>query len=366
LRGHMHQVFEDIWKIYPENMLKNRTWHWWWWIHFFENPDAPEFPRQLMILWGSRNCRKVRVNDYRWEPTIPMQIDGKRTAFESIVASWYYDGKRMHDPLVLDHGKTETERDDHSGKIRMVGNKGVYSYGGSSADFWLNVDTDSVVIELSMKVWKDVMAELVATGRNFIGNMGYSMLKYRGLSSSGRIRVGETETSVTGRSYFQKVRISSITPCWYWGTVQWDNGAYLQYFLPHIGIPMLRRSRSHESSMDWGEKMVSKTLNFYDPEEGKEHFMEDIKITKRYANDLPIFNVSASSGQNEISIEMETYARCCWNISQPLIWPIWSGIFYNEYPAKVRNFKFKSNTRNASNDDFGKSYCNCEHTWGTV
>jgi len=362
----MHKVFDDIWKIYPENMLKNHTWHWWWWVHFFENPEKPAYPKQLMVLWGTRNCKKVRVNDFRWEPKIPIEVDGRRAAFESIVASWYYDGNKMHDPFVIDHGQTETERDDRFGRIRMDGEKGTYSYGGSSADFWLQIDTPNVGVELSMERWQDAMAELVSTGRNFIGNMGYSMLKYRGLLSSGKIRVGDVEAQVQGRSYFQKVRISSITPCWYWGTVQWDNGAYLQYFLPHVGIPMLRRSISHKSLMDWGEKMVSRTLNFYDPVEGKEYFMDDIKITKRYENDLPIFSVDASNDHSELSIEMATYARCCWNIAQPLLGPIWHGIFYNEYPARVTSFRFKSNTREAVNDDFGKSYCNCEHTWGTI
>ena len=69
----MHKIFNDIWKVYPENMLKNRTWHWWWWLHFFENPDNPEFPKQLMVLWGTRNCKKVRVDDFYWEPRIPME-----------------------------------------------------------------------------------------------------------------------------------------------------------------------------------------------------------------------------------------------------------------------------------------------------
>ena len=362
----MHKIFNDIWKIYPENMLKNRTWHWWWWLHFFENPDNPEFPRQLMVLWGTRNCKKVRVDDFYWEPRIPMETSQNHTAFESIVASWYYDGNKMHDPLILDHGETRSEWDDHSGRIKMESDQGAYSFGGSPADFKLDVHSENVGIELSMQRWKDAMAELVPTGRSFIGDMGYSMLKYRGLLSSGKIRVSEIETPMKGRSYFQKVRISSITPCWYWATVQWDNGAYLQYFLPHIGIPMLRRSISHESSMDWGEKMVSKTLNFYDPEEGKEHSMEVTRITKRYENDLPIFNVHAFSEEGELSIEMATYARCCWDISQPLIGPVWHGIFYNEYPARVTNFEFKSGTRRVRNGDFGKSYCNCEHTWGSI
>lgn len=362
----MHKTFDDIWRIYPENMLKNRTWHWWWWLHFFENPVNPNFPKQLMVLWGTRNCRKVRVNDYHWEPAIPMQIDEKRAGFESIVASWYYDGNKMHDPFFIDHGKTETTWDGHSGRIRMDGARGIYSYGGSSANFWLNIDAENVSIDLSMERWRDAMAELVSTGRNFIGNMGYSMLKYRALSSFGKIRLGQSETQVSGRSYFQKVRISSITPSWYWGTVQWDNGAYLQYFLPHVGIPMLRQSMSHESMMDWGEKMVSRTLNLYDPNEGKEYLMEDITIAKRYEKDLPIFTVNASSSDAELSIEMATYARCCWNIAQPLMGPIWYGIFYNEYPARVTYFKFKNNCVSAENNDFGKSYCNCEHTWGTV
>ncbi len=319
-----------------------------------------------MVLWVTKNCKKVRVNDSYWEPKIPMETKENRAAFDSIVASWYYDGNKMHDPLVLDHGKTATRWDDHTGRIRMESDEGTYSFGGTPADFWLDIDSEKVGIELSMQRWKDTMAELVPTGRNFIRNTGYSMLKYRALTSAGKIRVGENETPVKGRSYFQKVRISSITPCWYWGTVQWDNGAYLQYFMPHVGMPMLRRSTSHESLMDWGEKMVGKTLNFYDPTEGKEHFMEDIRITKRYENGLPIFLVNAFSDECELSIEMATYARCCWNISQPLIGPIWHGIFYNEYPARVTDFEFKSGTRRVGKDDFGKSYCNCEHTWGSV
>ncbi len=84
----------------------------------------------------------------------------------------------------------------------MESDEGVYSFGGSPADFWLDVNTEKVGIELSMERWKDMMAELVPTGRNFIGNMGYSMLKYRGLSSSGKIRVGEIRDSSKGQVIF--------------------------------------------------------------------------------------------------------------------------------------------------------------------
>src|SRR5208283_764163 len=167
----MHKVFSDIWKIYPENSLRNRTWHWWWWIYFFENTARPEFPKQLMVLWGTRNCRNVRVNDFSWSPRIPMEIYENRAAFESIVASWYYDGYKMHDPFILDHGKTETVWDDRSGQIKMEGDEGTYSFGGSSADLWMDLNSEKAGIELSMQRWKDPMAELISTGKNFFRNM---------------------------------------------------------------------------------------------------------------------------------------------------------------------------------------------------
>ncbi|HMK83580.1 MAG TPA: hypothetical protein VK503_07665 [Candidatus Bathyarchaeia archaeon] len=362
----MHQVFSDIWKAYPDNMLANRTWHWWWWIHFFENPDRPEFPRQLMVLWVTRNCKKLRVNDsYDWQPETPMEINGNHASFDSIVASWYYDGTKMHEPFILDHGRTETWWEDHDGRISMESDKGNYSFAGNSGEFQLNMRNETVAVELSSAQWKKALTELLPTGKQFIGNIGYSMLKYRALLSSGKIRIGETETTLKGRCYFQKVRMA-ITPCWYWAIVQWDNGAYLQYFLPHFGTPMLRRSASHDSLMDWGELIVSKSLRFYDPEAGKEYLMKQVRLTKSYENDLPTFHVNASCEEGELAIRIATYARCCWKLSQPLIGSLWHGIFYNEYPARVTDFQFKGGTRTISNDDLGKSYCNCEHTWGSV
>jgi hypothetical protein len=362
----MHQVFSDIWKAYPKNMLANRTWHWWWWIHFFENPEHPEYPRQLMVLWVTRNCGKLRVNDsYDWQPKTLIETSENHSAFDSIVASWYYDGSKMHEPFILDHGQTETSWENDFGQLRMQSKNGVYSFSGTSADFQLTMRREDVGIDLSMQRWKEALAELLPTQKKFVGNVGYSMLKYRALLSSGKIRIGTSETAVKGRCYFQKVRMS-ITPCWYWATVQWDNGAYMQYFMPHVGVPMLRRSTSHESLMDWGEKMISKTLRFYDPEMNKEYSMKITEMTKRYEDDLPIFKVKARSNEAELSIEMATYARCCWKLSQPLIGPLWHGIFYNEYPARVTSFEFESGTRTISNDDFGRSYCNCEHTWGII
>jgi len=360
-------AFADLWKLDLEHTLPDRTWHWWWWLFFFENPERPDYPQQLMILWGTRNCKKVKINSFEWNPkTIPEVTDG-RAKFESVVASWYCDGAKMHDPFIIENGPTETRWTNNYGSIVMESARGLYSFDGGDADLKLIAENPEVGLNLQMEPWTDYMRALVLTGQNFVGRqIGYSMLKYRGLRASGTIRHKGKEFSVKGRAYFQKVRISSITPCWYWATAQWDNGAYMQYFLPHVGIPMLRQAYKHKSAMDWGERMVSRKLDFFDPFENKEYIMNDVHIRKRYENDLPIFTVHARSGDSELMAEMPTYGRCCWNITQPFIWPFWLGIFYNEYPAKMLDFRFRSGSHKLEMNDLGGCFCNCEHSWGTI
>jgi hypothetical protein len=362
----MHNKFEDIWKIFPENALKGRIWHWWWWLYFFENPDRPDYPRQLMILWGTRNCRKVRINDLLWKPKITPEVHDGRARFEAMVASWYYDGKKMHDPFILEKGPTKATWDKEHGSIAMRNEHGTYSFEGRDADFRLKAENPKLSIDLRMKRWTDEMSKLVSTGKVFFRNMGYSMLKYRGLKASGKVRVGSSEITVEGRAYFQKVRLSSITPAWYWAVLQSDKGAYMQYFVPHVGITLLRQRYSHESSLDWGEKTISRTLNFYDPEEEVEHTMKIMHVKKRYDNDLPIFTIEARSPTAKLTAEMSAYARCCWNITQPVIRPLWLGIFYNEYPARLLKLKFTNGRRVVDKDDLGLWFCNCEHSWGTM
>lgn len=120
----MQKEFDDLWKLYPENSLRGRTWHWWWWLFFFENPDRPDYPRQLMILWGTRNCKKVRINDFLWEPKMVSEVSGNRASFESVVASWYCDGEKTHEPFILEKGATETKWGTDTVRLRWRASAG--------------------------------------------------------------------------------------------------------------------------------------------------------------------------------------------------------------------------------------------------
>ena len=383
----MQADFSELWKISMKGALPGRTWHWWWWLFFFENKEKPDYPLQLMILWGNKNAKKTLINGFRWNPKLPIVEKEDECTFESVVASWFYDGKKVREPFILESGPTVTKVAGDRGSISMESGRGIYSYGGRDADFYLKAENPDLSVDLKMTRWTDEMARLILTGRKFVGGkMGYSMLKYRGLNASGSIKFDGSTASVRGRAYFQKVRIFSLTPCWYWGVIQWDNGSYLQYFLPHAGLPMLRQAYSHKTGMDWGYKVVSRTMNFYDAEAQKEYLLKDVSISKRYENDLPVMRVTGrgsaagaregsddasengdkTSGEVEITAEMAAYGRCCWDISQPFVPPFWLGIFYNEYPARVTNFSFRAPGRTIRMGDMGKSYCNIEHSWGTI
>lgn len=383
----MKADFSDIWRIFYKGAIPGRTWHWWWWLFFFENERNPDKPLQLMVLWANKNAKKTLINGFKWNPKLPIVEKQGGYTFESVVASWFYDGKKVREPFILESGPTATKYSHDQGSISMKNEKGEYSYGGKDSDFYLRVENPDVSIDLRMTRWTDEMAKLIPTGKTFIGGkMGYSMLKYRGLNSSGWLRYNGSIVDVRGRAYFQKVRIYSLTPCWYWGLIQWDNGSYLQYFLPHAGLPMLRQAYPHSTSWDWGFKILSRTMNFYDAEKGKEYLLKDVTISKRYENDLPVMKVtgrgsalgahegsdyttgSVNDNKKEVEINVETvaYGRCCWDISQPFVPPFWLGIFYNEYPAKVTNFSFRAPDRTISMGDMGRSYCNIEHSWGTI
>ena len=57
---------ELMWDLNTDEKIKNLSWWWWWWIFFIKNPKNPARPRQLMILWSTKNCERIIVNDYDW------------------------------------------------------------------------------------------------------------------------------------------------------------------------------------------------------------------------------------------------------------------------------------------------------------
>lgn len=357
--------YEKIMEMDTTNELRNRTWWWWWWILFFRNPENPERTKQMIVLWGTRNCKEVLVNDRLWVRKTGFERGDNRITTHGLTASWYFDGVEMIDPLFIDSGTLTSSWSEKDRELSLVGD-GRYIFSGKNDSNRVEIARPNVNIELDLKPWTEFMRQIVPTGKQYLANLGYTMHKIRGSRVEGRISIGDRTEDVIGTAYFQKVKINSPTSPWYWGIFHSENGSYIDYFMPHIGPPMFRRTDRHSSKLDWGERWLSKTWRFYNGEKRTYHEMKNIRMRKKYENDLPVFMLTGDDGKASFEMEMTSYARAYWRVQQPLLKIFNTILYYNEYPANLTKFLFRSGKEELTLEDLGPFVGNCEHSWGIV
>ena len=354
-----NKSIEAIFNIDHSHECKNRTW-WWWWLIFFLDDEM-----QLMVLWATRNTKKMVINDHIWLKKIEEIRRKNEIEFFGLTASWFFDGENMYDPLFIADGKHITRWSNEQGEIGLINDKTISKLEWNTDKKLLYCKTGDTKIELELQKWTDVLNEVVHTGKKFFGNLGYSMEKVRGMKVNGKIEIKGTSTTVKGTAYFQKVRISSPTSPWYWGIIHTEEGCYMDYFMPHIGFPMFRRKDSHKSFLDFGEKYLSRSFQFVE-KNGTVHRWKKIKIKRKYENDLPIFTLEGSEPHGEFRIVLCALARACWIVSQPWLKYGKTVLHYNEYPITVEEFTLKSKELRINQNDLGKMTGNCEHAWGII
>jgi hypothetical protein len=357
--------WRDVLGIDRDHALPNRTWWWWWFIFFFRNEANPDRTKQMVILWGTRNCRKLVVNDHVWHHDGGVVEGPDGLAFEGITAGWYYDGVTMRDPLFVDDGRMRTEWAEGGGTLRFQ-DGGTALLDATRRPYRLRVDRPEVAVDLSLDHWTDALSGITPTGKTYLRHLGYTMHKIRGSRVRGTVAVGGAEEEVVGTAYFQKVRINSPTSPWYWGVFQTGNASYIDYFMPHVGPPALRRSADHRSPWDWGERPLSRSFQFLDGEDGTLHRIRNVRIERRYADDLPVFRLRGREAGREVDMVMEAYARAYWKIEQPFLGLFRSVLYYNEYPVNVTRFAFRDGGKVVRLEDLGRVVGNCEHAWGMV
>ena len=357
-------TWADVFDADPAHQLPRRTWWWWWFIFFFRNDARPERSKQMVLLWGTRNCRRLVINGHAWENTGELRRTDDGIDCEGMTAGWWYDGAEMHDPLFVDDGRLHTERGEGGRLVLENGNR--YEFDAARMPQSVAVRRPGVDIELEIRPWTEYLSQIVPTGKRYLYHLGYQMHKIRGVKVCGTVALGANLEHVEGTAYFQKVRINSPTSPWYWGVFHAADGSYIDFFMPHLGPPALRRTARHDSPWDWGEWHLSNSFQFYEPAAGTLHRIKDVRITKRYENDLPIFRLRGSQGGKSIDFETTCYARATWVIRQPVFGPFTNVLHYNEYPANVTRFEFADGRRRVTLDDLGPVVGNCEHSWGLV
>ena len=358
-------TWAEVFDADPTHQLPHRTWWWWWFIFFFRNRENPARTKQMVLLWGTRNCRRLVINGHAWEHR---QDDLVRTDHAidcaGVAAGWWYDGTTMHDPLFVDDGPLHGEWD--GGGLLALDNGNRYAFDATKTPQRVVVRRPGLEIALDVHPWTEYLSQIVPTGKRYLSHLGYQMHKIRGVRVSGSIDFGGRSEALEGSAYFQKVRINSPTSPWYWGVFHARDGSYLDFFMPHLGPQALRRTARHDSPWDWGERYLSNSFQFYEAGTGELHKIKDVEIAKDYVDDLPVFRIDGEMAGKRVAMEMTTYARATWVIRQPVWGPITNVLHYNEYPANVTRFEFSDGRRRATLDDIGPVVGNCEHSWGLV
>lgn len=359
-------TYEEIWGVDRSQEVRNRTWWWWWWIYFFKNPNDPRRPKQLMVLWLIRNSSKILVDtDHLWKHQGKIELDGPIVSGDGITVGWYFDGEKMIDPLFIESGRVQSRFDDDKGKVSLI-SENVYQFTGNPGKFGLKVENKHVGIALSMTEYNGYLSDVVDTGKSYFLNLSYRMNKIRRMNVKGTITREGKDERVEGSCYFQKVRISSPTTPWYWGIFHAEDGSFLDYFMPHLGLPMFRRKHEHKSWLDRFERMLSTSFQFYDARTATLHRFKKIRMEKSYEGGLPRFRLSGAEGGKEFDMTMETYGRATRRIQQPFLGILNTVLYYNEYPAYLSTFRFDDGTERRDLVDLGRVVGNCEHSWGVV
>jgi hypothetical protein len=324
------ELGDEVFNIADEPMPKG-AWWWWFWLFFFDNPKDPEKPRQLMILWSTKNVKKIKCNDLK----IELDRKGDRSKLDGAVAAWYFDGERMRHNYLLE-------------QCNLAISKDRLSTDSSTPTSFTAGDRNVVRIGKDM----EFVAEQMEGGFNkphyyshkYIGKLGYSMIRSNGFNLTGTV----DGRPIRGSAYFQRVFVTAPAIPWYWGIFHFESGQTLTYFRPHVL-----------------GKALKKDIKFFDGK--KTHKFFDIRVI-RSKGSTPKFRVSGESEDEKIAFVVDSYAHSSWTFTKRSLGIFPNKLVYNEYPSVISAFRLedKRTGNTVTLKDLGKSVGNAEHTTGLL
>ena len=387
----------QMWHLDTGDLIKEYTWWWWWWLVFLEPPSKDLNPRQLMILWSTKNCDEISVNDYRWRRKGGLQETPDGYRFNGMTAAWYYDGRCMHDPLVLEENMFRVIRrggaPDHEGQL-LPSSQSELSLTGRRDDYRLNIVNREVDLRFRFTPLGRELSTHRFKSNRYAGKFGYNIYKIYGMRADAKLRIknegdpasrgghhpiggavpmGHTEETV-GTAYFQKLKVNAPGIPWMWGLFQMDDGSFIDYMIPHTGLNIFRRSKRARSTLDRGSIKLSRKMEFYDAERDELHHFNRVRVKRTYREGmgyenrrepLPTFHVEIEEKGYKLRMTLESYSRAVWSFRQPFLGFIPTRLFYNEYPARMTSFDLRGpGGYHVSRDRWDTVHGNCEYSWG--
>ncbi len=323
---------QKVFDIKNEPMPRG-AWWWWFWLFFFNNPKNPEKPRQLMILWSTKNVRELNCNNLK----IKLNHSQDRSKLDGVVAAWYFDGEKMHHNFLL--GQCDIN----------VSDKELSSDSTMPTSFSINKTKSTVKIGNDFEFIAEAVNKHIFTmptyhPNTYFGNIGYATIRLNHLKLSGKIK----NEPIHGSAYFQRVFVNAPIIPWYWGIFHFENGGILSYFDPYLL-----------------GKSFKNGISFFDGNEM--HDFSDMNV-KRSGGDIPTFTVTGKNEHVKINFTVDCYSYTPWIFRGKALGIIPSKLIYNEYPAVISDLKLtnKKTGKKITLEDLGKSIGNAEHTTGLL
>ncbi|MDP7311935.1 MAG: hypothetical protein QF831_00700 [Candidatus Thalassarchaeaceae archaeon] len=385
--------FSSFWHLDTLPPLRRLSWWWWWWLVLIPDPERPGRSKQLMVLWSTRDCERIDVSGHDW-------WGGGRThtdedggiVFPGMIASWWFDGNQVFEPLVLREARMASLPASHS----LWGDKDGEGGGavipllkddlsmGLAADrshFWLKLTSDDTAIEegapssfsLKMRPWNNEISALEYKHNVYVANMGYDILRIHGTKCSGVIDGEEVE----GTAYFQKVTVQAPSIPWFWGMLHFDDGSYLDWWLPHLSLSATAKNSDPWKLRDFSRLPLTGAGMFKDSSRQRTEKFErcEVKLIQPKGKDaefdsdgnpLPQFHIRIWNGRTQIGLLVKAVGRAHWSFNQPTRAHMTSHFTYNEYPLMVEKISILDEKGVRTLDDWKWIHGNAEHSWGIL
>jgi len=358
-----------MWDLDISERIRNFTWWWWWWLLFIKDPEEPKRSRQLMILWSTKDCQRIKVNDRWWERRFDISKTENETRFHGMTAAWYFDGNKMHEPFVLEDNSFAVRRSSADDGELVPESNNTYVFSGNPKQYKLHIKRPGFDMRFKMSPWNAFMDEQRYKKARYFGKYGYNGLRIYGQKLSGTISTDAGSEDITGTAYFQKIMVNAPAMPWYWGVFHTEDGSYIDYMMPHIGLQMGRSTEAPRSWRDGNGLRLSNHMQFHVARENRTYFFKVKKFQKTWTPEgLPVFTVQGRSkdGKARMDMTLESYSRAFWRFEQRYLRWFNSVLYYNEYPVEVKKLEFREGGQKITLDDVGYITGNCEHTWGKL
>jgi hypothetical protein len=280
---------------------------------------------------------------------------------DGAAASWYFDGKNMHENFVLE--RSAIRLDAQSRRLT--------SPGVASSEFY--EEDGKYHVKISAKGRR---FDFVASQEDKNPEVGpvYGKTSYPfGMKVEGtRIEImklsGHEESehgrkSLSGTAYFQKILLAAPPPPWYWGMYHFADGSFFTFMQAYLGSALF--AKTDMPKLKSPHLPISSEMIFYHAPSGKAYRANKVRIVpQEMYGRLWRHNIEARGEDFSLTAIAEAYSHACWLFEKYISSsPLKSKFYYNEYPAAIKTLRIRTADGVL---EYENGTGNMENSWGLM